>query len=578
MKARRGVTVATAGHIDHGKTALVKALTGVDTDRLIEERRRGISIELGYASLDLEGETPVSVIDVPGHERFVRTMIAGATGVDAFLIVIDAKEGAMAQTREHLGVLRALAIEGGVCAITRVDLATTSQRAEARKGASAFLGDVPVIETSALTGEGIEGLKAALLSLARETATRDSGEGLESRPAVLHIDRVFTMKGHGTVVTGTLWAGRFHQGQEARVLPSGKPVRIRGIECHGEPVGEVGPRRRAALNLAGVRAREVARGDVLSVEPTEVRCTYRIDAKLDPGDLPADLDLERLQVHHGTREAPAKLFDLKVDGYIQLRLERPLLVRGGDHLVLRMIANPTTLGGAIVVDPEPQRHGPNNAPITDLKRLGYGSASDLIKMAVGVNDSPGLTAFPHCWASDRVLGAVLHRFTVRELGRAAEELAERGMIKRSADRYRPPRNERRPRTGDGSPVPTRLESDHMALIGILHNDRGAPQPLDILAEQTGKAPAKIEKLIEDLIGAGQAVRVAPGIVWETSRLNEATQRLIDHAEKNGSISLAEARDLLDIGRRHSQALIEYLNRTARLLRRADRHYPRPSDR
>ncbi len=358
--APSSLTVGTAGHIDHGKTALVRALTGRDTDRLSEERRRGMSIELGYAELAV-GERRLSLVDVPGHERFVRTMIAGATGIDLFLLVVAADDGMMPQAREHLEVLKALGVGAGVVALTKVDLVDEARVEDVAAEVAELAPGTPVVQTSARTGEGIDALRSRIGQLAegidsgRRAGWEGPGGGVGAEePPVLHVDRVFIVAGHGTVVTGTLWSGTLRRGDRVVLLPGGKQARIRSIESHDRSFEVVGPRRRVALNLAGLGRDEVQRGDVVSVLGTALEPSYRLDVDLADG-AEAVLGERRVQVHHGTRETPARVFDLG-DGAAQLRLEQPLLARRGDRVVIRRIAPPDTLGGAVVLDASPRRH------------------------------------------------------------------------------------------------------------------------------------------------------------------------------------------------------------------------------
>ncbi|HET7507499.1 MAG TPA: selenocysteine-specific translation elongation factor [Solirubrobacterales bacterium] len=365
--ATQPLTVGTAGHIDHGKTALVRALTGRDTDRLAEERRRGMSIELGFAELDL-GERRLSLVDVPGHERFVRTMIAGAAGIDMFLLVVAADDGPMPQTHEHLAVLRALGVEQGVVALTKIDLVDEETRQLAAAAATELVPGAPLIEVSARTGEGIEDLRAALATAASQAtcltlAPPIGGSGqtppLSGEP-VLHVDRVFTVAGHGTVVTGTLWSGRIERGQRVTVLPQGREARVRSIEVHDRALEAADAHQRVALNLGGIERDEVARGDVIASPAAGVEVTYRLDVDLLEG-AEAILAEPRVQVHLGTRDSAARVVDLG-DGSAQLRLESPLLARAGDRVVVRRIAPPDTLGGGIVRGASPPRHGPGWEP------------------------------------------------------------------------------------------------------------------------------------------------------------------------------------------------------------------------
>ena len=363
--APRPLTVGTAGHIDHGKTALVRALTGRDTDRLAEERRRGMSIELGFAELDLGDPAGrrLSLVDVPGHERFVRTMIAGASGIDMFLLVVAADDGPMPQTREHLAVLRALGVEHGVVALTKVDLVDEETRALAAAAAADLVPEAPLVEVSPQTGEGLEALRAALAAAASQVTCLTSrvpyDPSSQTPPGgepVLHVDRVFTIAGHGTMVTGTLWSGRLERGQKVTVLPQGLQARVRSLEVHDRPLEVAESHQRVAVNLAGIDRDQVQRGDVIATDAAGVVATYRLDADLSTGAA-AILAEPRVQVHLGTRDASARLVDLG-EGAAQLRLEQPLLARAGDRFVVRRIAPPDTLGGGVVRDPSPPRHGP----------------------------------------------------------------------------------------------------------------------------------------------------------------------------------------------------------------------------
>ncbi len=359
------LTLGTAGHIDHGKTALIRALTGVDTDRLPEERARGISIELGYASLTLPSGRRLSVIDVPGHERFVRTMVAGASGIDLYLMTIAADDGVMPQTREHAAVLRALGIDAGVIAVTKSDLADPEI---AMLEASELLPSAEVVAVCARTGAGIEQLQSALDELAAVLPSRADVVGA----ARLHIDRVFTIRGAGTVVTGTLWSGTIGRGDELELLPGGGRVRVRGVQVHDQAVDVAQAGQRVAVNVTGIAKAELARGDVLAASDSGLRPTYVIDAELEFGARePAHG--ARVQVHHGTRESPARIAWLG-GRFWQIRLEQPLVALPGDRLVLRQIAPPDTLGGGRVLDAHPRKHGASRKLLTSLERLSKGEA------------------------------------------------------------------------------------------------------------------------------------------------------------------------------------------------------------
>ena len=360
MSAPGPLTLGTAGHIDHGKTALVAVLTGIDTDRLPAEKARGISIELGYAPLELPSGRRLSVVDVPGHERFVRTMVAGATGIDLFLMVVAADDGVMPQTSEHAAVLAALGVTDGVVAVTKADLADP---ARAAGQAADLLPGTAVVACSARTGAGVGELRAALDAVAARVTSRALAPG----DPILHVDRAFTIRGAGTVVTGTLWSGAVAAGDRLAVLPAGLSARVRAVQVHDEPVERASAGQRVALNLAGVARRDVARGDVIAprgaVEPALL-----LDCALVLRDARHGM---RAHVHHGTRAAPARLADLG-DGLWQARLEHPLLARAGDRVVVRSVAPPDTLGGGVVLDPAARRHGRRPDAIGRLERIRRG--------------------------------------------------------------------------------------------------------------------------------------------------------------------------------------------------------------
>src|SRR4051794_36423194 len=304
------LTVGTAGHIDHGKTWLVRALTGKDTDRLPEEEQRGISIDLGYAPLDLPDGRQLSLVDVPGHERFVRNMVAGATGIDLFLLVIDANEGARPQTLEHLAILRLLGIDRGVVAVTKADAVDEETLALAVEEARELVPEAEVVAVSAKTGEGLDELRAALGCAAGESAHADG-------PARLYVDRSFTLRGIGTVVTGTLWSGTIGEGDTLRIEPAGRDVRVRSVQVHDRAVDRAEAGQRGAVALPGIERDEISRGDALAAAGASP-VPSRLDIALEElGEIPA-----AATVHLGTADIPARL--VRSDGYAQLRLERPV--------------------------------------------------------------------------------------------------------------------------------------------------------------------------------------------------------------------------------------------------------------
>ena len=357
------LTVGTAGHIDHGKTWLVRALTGKDTDRLPEEQARGISIELGYAQLELPNGQRLSLVDVPGHERFVRTMVAGATGIDLFLLVIDAGEGARPQTHEHLAILRLLGVDRGVVAVTKADAVDKETLELALAEARELVPGAEVVAVSAKTGDGLDELRAALERCAAQIVHERPGGA-----ARLYIDRAFSLTGVGTVVTGTLWSGSIGAGDELRVEPSGLRTRARSVQVHDREVDRAEAGQRVAVNLPGVERSRLQRGDVL-VEPGHYPVSWRLDISLQELDpVPA-----AVTVHLGTSDVPARL--VREGRYAQLRLRAPVVAARGDRLVLR---TDTTVGGGIVLDPAP----PRRLDVERLELLETGEPEAIVRALV----------------------------------------------------------------------------------------------------------------------------------------------------------------------------------------------------
>jgi selenocysteine-specific elongation factor len=354
------VIIGTAGHIDHGKTALVRALTGVDTDRLPEEKRRGITIELGFAPLVLPGDRACGVVDVPGHEAFVRTMLAGATGIDVALLVIAADEGVMPQTREHLSILRLLAVPHGVVALTKADLVDDEWLALVREDvatlvAGTALEGADVVATSTIDGRGLGELRDALARLTATSRARDRADLFR-----LPIDRAFTVRGTGTVVTGTVWSGTLERDATVRVLPGDLVARVRGIESHGRAIDRAEPGTRVAIALAGVDHTQVARGQIIVPDPAwrETRCLRADVSLLDDGALLLG-PRARVRHHPGTTEIGARVVAAGrplAPGELRparIALDAPMVARAGDRFVLRSGSPVATIGGGIVTDPTP---------------------------------------------------------------------------------------------------------------------------------------------------------------------------------------------------------------------------------
>ena len=401
--------VGTAGHIDHGKTALVKALTGVDTDRWEEEKRRGITIDLGFAPLPLAGGVQASVVDVPGHEGFVRNMLAGATGIDVALLVIAADEGIMPQTEEHLAIVELLGVRRGIPVLTKRDLVDDEWLTLMRTEVAARLSRSPVrwsapLAVSALTAEGLEELRTALVEVAEDLRERPTGDLFR-----LPIDRVFALPGAGTVVTGSTWSGTVAAGTNVRLLPLNREVRVRSIQVHSRDAQQAGPGRRTALALVGVDKEELARGHVAVTGPGWT-ATNTLDVALEllPSVKKPLAIRSRIRVHLGTAEVLARVAQVRTiapgeTALARLMLEHPLVARGGDRFVVRSFSPVTTIGGGTVLDPFPPKRprvserglAMNQPPAERLTRfvdeaglLGVGVSGLGVRLGVVPSDVP----------------------------------------------------------------------------------------------------------------------------------------------------------------------------------------------
>ncbi len=527
------LTVGTAGHIDHGKTWLVRALTGKDTDRLPEEQRRGISIDLGYAPLELPDGRRLSLIDVPGHERFVRTMVAGATGIDLFLLVVDAAEGARPQTHEHLAILRLLGVERGVVAVTKADAVDAETLDLAVEEARELVPGVTVVPVSAKTGAGLDELRAALAAAADPAATAHP-----SRPARLYVDRVFTLTGIGTVVTGTLWSGSIRAGDELRVEPAGLEARVRSVQVHDQAVERAEAGQRVAVSLPGIERDRIARGDAL-VEPGSYPITYRLDIVLEElGEVPA-----AVKVHLGTADVAARV--ARRGRFAQLRLERPVVAARGDRVVLRTT---TTVGGGTVVDPLP----PRRLDPARLERLERGD------VAATIHEPVRAAALRHLLDGD------LHG-----VERAGEWVFSRAWLDELRADLRRRLAAAEPRDPGIDPPAAPWASAIVPLLGFERRGSRLYEPgaraataggEELLAELAAAGPnatkvedARLARLLEQ---EGRLVRLGDGLAVGREAYDRARETLLAECTAAGSITIARFRDLLGVGRRSAQLLLE----------------------
>jgi len=612
------VVIGTAGHIDHGKTSLVKALTGVDTDRLAEEKARGITIELGFARLALDG-VAASVVDVPGHEGFIRTMVAGATGVDMALLVVAADEGVMPQTREHLLILRHLGVSRGVVALTKCDLAPDAAWRElaaddVRALLHAELGDDwPVVEVSAVQGTGLIGLKAALAEQARAVRARAVDDRLR-----LPVDRVFALAGAGTVVTGTIWSGVVRGGDAVSVLPSGTSARVRSVQVHGQAVGEAGPGRRAALALVGVEQDQAPRGSVV-VSGAGWRVSRAIDAVVT---LASDVTLRlrsRVRLHHGTVEVMARVSRLGVTSpaglAIRLMLDEPLVARAGDRFVLRAFSPMTTIGGGIITDPwagretgQRRRSDPPEMPASSdaahvaalVRRRGAaGLAHDDLAVAsgytvsrltsaIGAARNLGVVSHAGWYVAEaevdlaaRRMGDALDAWHVanplepgmnaqawRDVARAVHDglvaLAER-RLEAASTVVRDGALVRRP--GWNPALSDASRATQEAVLAVLR-DAGA-EPLTA-AEVVARLPGlEVRPILRMLARSGRAVSVADRY-YEAGVLSRERDRLVAALRLTGPATPATLREQLGLSRKWLIPILEWADREGLTVRDGDR--------
>jgi len=612
----RALIVGTAGHIDHGKSSLVLALTGTDPDRLAEEKRRGITIDLGFAHLDLGQGRVASFVDVPGHERFVRNMLAGAHGLDAVLLVVAADESVMPQTREHFHICRLLGVRQGLVALTKCDLADAETQALAELEvrelvAGSFLEGAPVLRLSARTGAGLDALRDELRRLAEAAGPRGA-EGLPRLP----VDRVFTMRGFGTVVTGTLVSGRVSVGDELEALPAGRRCRVRGLQVHGAAVEGVEAGNRAALNLAGADVAELARGDVLAA-PGTLRPSSLLDVELRllPGERPLRNDA-RLRVHVASAEVLARVRLLGqpelapgAAGVAQLRLEKPTVAGLGERLVLRSYSPERTIAGARVLDPLPPRRRPGDrAGLERAAALAEGDAAGAARLMLQEAGERGLAAdllgarvtLPRAaleallapLPQARALGggqgfvaaealarlgaatlAALQEFHRRQPLRAAlgrEELKSRVFARAAEGALERVLAEL---AAEGS---IRVGADGVALAGhsvrLSAGEESAREALlqGALAggyrglEDAGALPGHdrgaLERMARLLVGSGELQRLGEGLLLHRQRLDELKAEIRQRWPPGSRLDVAGFKELTGLSRKYVIPLLEFMDR------------------
>jgi selenocysteine-specific elongation factor len=613
----RRFLVGTAGHIDHGKTALVKALTGIDADRLPEEKRRGITIDLGFAHAEWEG-VRLSFVDVPGHERFVRNMLAGAGGIDAVLLVIAADESVMPQTREHFEIVRLLGIRKGLVAVTKIDrvaedlvAVTVSDARDLARGS--FLEDAPIVPVSSQTGEGLPDLKRALLKLALE----EDPAGREARGARLPIDRAFSIVGFGPVVTGSLVTGTLSRDQKLELLPARHAVRVRRLEVHGREVAEARAGERVSANLAGIELTDVRRGVVLVV-PGAFATSALLTAWLELlAGAPPVKSGDRVSFHHYSSEARAvlRILEGKVlrggeTARVQLRLSRPVAAVPGDHFVVRRLSPVETIGGGVVLDPlwPPVRRATPEALALLLRLDGSlaerllawveqgreeGAGEESLAARAGVDREEVRAALAEPAARERARALrhsperyigeeVLARLAVRarvEIEKGIRESSGAVGVSRGTllSRLLPSADPRWTEAlekelvlrgaylvaGDEARLPGRedlpgVERDLSERVADAFRRRGLDPPsIADVTREVGHKPKVVEGLAAYLVKKGSLLRLPGGWIIAREPVEDVIARL--RASGKASLDVGEFKEMFGLTRRLAIPLLEYLD-------------------
>lgn len=609
--------IGTAGHVDHGKTTLIHALTGINPDRLKEEQERGLTIDLGFAWLTLPSGRAVSIIDVPGHERFLKNMLAGAYGVDIVLLVVAADEGVMPQTREHIEILELLESRQGVVALTKSDMVEDDWLEVVEDDlrdelAKTFLKGSKIIRVSGITGQGIPELAAELDRLADAAESKPT-----NMPFRLPIDRVFTMTGFGTVITGTLVSGELKVGDAVRILPAGINSRVRGIEVHEKKQDVAYAGTRVAVNLAGVEMSDIGRGDVI-LSPGYLQASHTLDAFVRVlEDAPRPLaNRTRVRLHIGSAEVIGRAIVLGGNeiapggkGFVQLALEHPVVSARGDRFVLRFFSPMDLVGGGIVLDPAAHKHKAHERNL--IERLEHklrgdpvdlvedtlllreaGSTADELAKQTGLALTEVKRALTELTKADKITSAgdrLIHRAAIEALTVRAGALLQSyfeanpmksAMAKEEFRRLLGPSIDPK-----GFPTILSLLSDSGAVeisetavklpgrvpslsdkdqqfvdrIERVYSEAGVNPPIADDLEQ--KLGAKAKEATALLVERGLLVRIAPDLFFHRQAIENAQEALTRYLEERKEMTVAEFRDLIGSSRKYVVPLLEYFDKT-----------------
>ncbi|UCE41180.1 MAG: selenocysteine-specific translation elongation factor [Candidatus Aminicenantes bacterium] len=629
------VIIGTAGHIDHGKTLLVKALTGIDADTLAEEKRRGITIELGFVFLDTpDYDKQIVFIDVPGHEKLIKTMVAGASNIDAALLVIAADEGISLQTREHFDILRLLGVKRGIVALTKSDLVTEDRILEVTGQTKNFLKDsflenAPIIPVSAVDGNGIDDLKKAMMVLGDEVGTRHDS-GIFRMP----VDRVFTMRGFGTVIAGTILSGQVENGDRIEIFPEGITGKVRGIQVHHRKVARSVLGKRTALNLQDVKKEVLKRGQCAG-EPGSLSPTYRLDVNLRLLKSYGKKlkNRTRIRLHVGTTEIISRLVLLEEDflhpgqeALVQFVLESPTVALPGDRFVIRTFSPLMTMGGGEILDSTPEKHKRFDAKTVEgLQRLG-GDLTERIyqvlldaktrpmslsemRKKIGEKEVALEDALHHSEESKKVIKITGHKDAKYLHANFYEELEKKSKstimdyLDKNPHRLAMPYEELRSKILELTDSMTfravigdlveigflKRKNSDVSLVGYesklkprdqeilqrIEQDfqrMGFASPIEEeLRQKMGLNTKEFKNLMYNLLERGVLVRLSDKVVYHRDAIEKARRIVLQYLAKYPSITVAELRDILQLSRKYATAILEYFDNIGLTKRDKDVH-------
>ena len=625
------VIIGTAGHVDHGKTLLVKALTGIDTDRLVEEKKRGITIELGFAHLDFDDGTQAGIVDVPGHEKFIKNMLAGAGGIDLAMLVVAADEGFMPQTVEHLGILSLLGIQDGLVVITKADMVDPEWVEMVKDDVAAqvegtFLEGKPVFTVSAYTGQGIAELREALKQLVHKASEKNL-----RTPFRLPIDRVFSVDGFGTVVTGTLIEGSVSEGDMAEILPTGVEARVRNLQVHGKDVDTAFAGQRVAVNLAGIRKADLTRGDTIA-KPGSVKVSLMLDVRLQNLKNSQRTILNNSQVHlyHGSAVRLAKVVLLDRDAlqpgencYAQLRMTEEIAAKPGDRFVIRFFSPLETIGGGVVLDDCPHRHKRNDPHVLEILAIKEGGSGDeklmqtvveyghslptLEKLASQLNREteelkeeldalcqggklleplPGRylsgTVFDKLWDTCRSLLEQYHKQNPLHAGMKVAELRQKlfkatdqasadAILAAMAQEGKIKAVSDRYALADFSVHLTKRQNNIREKLLQIYRKAGLEVPgLDeVYASFPPNEQGDCKQVVESMVTGGELVLLTPQLCIHRQVYDDICEKTKAFMAEHPELTLAEFRDLLGTSRKYALAVLEYYDKNKILKKDGD---------